>query len=59
MQKIAGVQGRYYTPILILVYLSFIKKDNNWKIKNANEKLMIISAILNIFALYYIFIYYL
>ena len=58
MYRIVGVQGRYYTPILILGLLYFIKKDNNWKIKTVNEKLNTISFILNIFALYYVYILY-
>lgn len=59
LKRICGVQGRYYTPILFLIFLCIIKKDNNWKIKNINEKMMIMSFILNIATLINIIIKYL
>jgi len=49
--RVWGLQGRYYTPILFLALLCLIKKDNNWKIKNLNVKIMIITLGLNIFTL--------
>lgn len=49
--RIWGLQGRYYTPILFLALLCLIKKDNNWKVKNLNIKMMIITFGLNIFTL--------
>lgn len=55
LERICGVQGRYYTPILILPLLFFIKKENAWKIKNVNAKLMIISLILNLATLLTVF----
>lgn len=55
LERICGVQGRYYTPILILALLCLIKKDNNWEIKNVNQKMMAISMILNIATLLTVF----
>ena len=55
LEKICGVQGRYYTPILILALLCLVKKDNNWNIKNANQKMMAMSMILNIATLLTVF----
>lgn len=49
--RIAGVQGRYFTPMLILIFVCFIKKDNYWKVKNLSLKMFLIADILNIFAL--------
>lgn len=51
MDRICGVQGRYYTPILFLAIMCLIKKNNNWKVKNLNEKTMTIAFILNVFTL--------
>ena len=47
-ERICGVQGRYYTGILILAILCLVKKDNNWKVKNLQEKMMTISMFLNV-----------
>ena len=55
LERICGVQGRYYTPILFLALLCLIKKDNNWEIKNANQKMMALSMVLNIATLYVVF----
>ena len=55
LERICGVQGRYYTPILFLALLCLVKKDNNWKIKNVNLKMMVISMILNIATLISVF----
>ena len=55
LNRVAGVQGRYYTPILFLALLCLVKKDSNWEIKNATQKMMILSAILNISTLVVIF----
>ena len=52
MERIAGVQGRYFTPILFLVVMCLVKKNNNWKVKKLNEKMMILSFVLNIFTLF-------
>ena len=38
LERVCGVQGRYYTPILFLVLYCVTKKDNSWKIKNLNKK---------------------
>lgn len=48
MNRICGVQGRYFTPILLLPLLCLIKKDSNWKVNNLNQKMIIISSVLNI-----------
>ena len=58
LEKICGVQGRYYTPILFLIFLCIIKKDNNWKINNINQKIMLASFILNIATLINVIIKY-
>lgn len=55
LERICGVQGRYYTPILFLALLCLVKKDNNWEIKNANQKMMALSMVLNIATLYVVF----
>lgn len=55
LERICGVQGRYYTPILFLALLCLVKKNNSWNIKNANQKMMVISMILNIATLLTIF----
>lgn len=51
LDSILGIQGRYFTPILILLYLCLVKKNNHLKIENRLEKFMIISFIINIIAL--------
>lgn len=51
---ICGIQGRYYTPILLLPILCLIKKDNNFEVKYLYEKVIIISVLLNIFAILYV-----
>lgn len=55
LERICGVQGRYYTPILFLALLCLVKEDNNWEIKNANQKMMALSMVLNIATLYTVF----
>ena len=57
--RIWGIQGRYYTPILFLALLCLIKKDNNWKVKNLNIKIMIITFGLNIYTLLEVIKYFL
>ena len=42
-----GVQGRYFTPILILALLCLVKKDTNWKVNNLNTKAMTITFLLS------------
>lgn len=49
--RVCGLQGRYYTPILFLVLLCLVKKNNNWKVKNLDTKMMLIAFGLNIFTL--------
>lgn len=51
LERICGVQGRYYTPILFLLLLCLVKKDTNWEVKNLNTKMMTMSFVLNIFTL--------
>lgn len=55
LERICGVQGRYYTPILFLAIMCLMKKNNYWKIKNVNEKMMIIAFLLNILTLITVF----
>lgn len=45
---IGGVQGRYYIPIYILLLLCLCKKDNYFKIKNAEYKLLGIAGIFDL-----------
>lgn len=58
LDRICGVQGRYFTPILVLLPIILIKKNNYWKIKNVNEKLLVFSLILNMLTLVQIFEFY-
>lgn len=55
---IGGVQGRYYIPIYILLLLCLAKKDNYFKIKNSENKLLAISGVLNLFVLVEILRYF-
>jgi len=48
---INGVQGRYFTPVILLIFLCFVQKNQFLKIKNSIEKLLIASFILNIMTL--------
>ena len=59
LERVCGVQGRYYTPILFLVLYCVTKKDNSWKIKNVNTKMISISFILNVLTLVTVFKNYL
>lgn len=52
--KVAGVQGRYFIPIMILIFLTLIKANNNVKIKNLNIKYFCTFFILNIIVIYFI-----
>ena len=45
---IEGVQGRYFIPIAILIFLCMCKKENFIKIKNVEYKLLIMVCLLNI-----------
>lgn len=49
--RIWGLQGRYYTPILFLAILCLVKKDTNWKVKHLDKKMIVISFALNILTL--------
>jgi uncharacterized membrane protein len=49
---VCGVQGRYYTPILILPILCLIKKDKNYKVKYLYEKVIVVSLFLSMFTIY-------
>lgn len=55
---IGGVQGRYYIPIYILLLLCLAKKDNYFKIKNSEYKLLSIAGVLNICVLIEIIQYF-
>lgn len=57
-ERVGGVQGRYFTPILFLAVFCIIKKDNNWKVNNLHEKMMTISMVLNICTILTVIGYY-
>lgn len=57
--RICGVQGRYFTPIFILILLCMIRKEKNYEINNLTEKAMSISFILNYLTLTNVIINYL
>lgn len=48
---VAGVQGRYFIPIFILILLAMINKDKNIEIKNLEMKYFIVYFTLNIISL--------
>lgn len=51
LQKVMGVQGRYFIPILALPLICLCKKDVYIKLKNTNLLLSIIVSILNVIAI--------
>ena len=50
-ERVMGVQGRYFIPILALPLICFCNKDSYLKFRNIDVKLSIISVILNIVAI--------
>ena len=46
--KVAGVQGRYFIPVMIILLLTMISKKKNIDIKNLHIKYFILYFILNI-----------
>ena len=51
---IKGVQGRYFIPVFILVFLSMIKKDKNIEIEDLETKYFLLYFILNIISIFII-----
>lgn len=50
-EKVAGVQGRYFIPVIIMLLLSMIDKEKNIDIKNLPIKYFILFFILNIISI--------
>ena len=45
---IIGVQGRYYSPLVVLVLMCLIRKDKNFEVKNVNKRILVSAFVLNI-----------
>ena len=59
LERVCGVQGRYFTPILILPLFCFLKKENYVKVENRNLKLSLFAGFLNVLVLASVFQAYL
>ena len=59
LERVCGVQGRYFTPILILPLLCLVKKGRDIMVKNKEIKLSLFAVFLNIMTLICVFQSYL
>ena len=57
-EKIAGVQGRYFSSVLVIPLLCLVKRENFLKVEKKNEKLMTIAFLLNVLTLIEVLVYY-
>lgn len=56
--EVAGIQGRYFIPIILLPLLCLSKKENYVEIKNINLTMMTILSLLDCYVIYKIIMFF-
>lgn len=56
--EVAGIQGRYFIPIILLPLLCLSKKENYVKIKNINLTMMTMLSLLDCYVVYKIIMFF-